>query len=88
MSSTHLLVVLEYDVEVTLGDRGVVLPRPLDPDLPELLEHVEERRLRDVPGDAAQEDLARESHVAEIALGELTGPCARSLVNGFGEEDG
>ena len=78
----HLLVVLEDDVEVPLGDGGVVLAGPLDSDGTVHLEGGEERGLGYVPGNAPEEDLAREDRAAHDALGQLPRPGARRVVEG------
>ena len=51
------MVSLEDDVEVPLGDRGVVLAGPLDSDRAVHLEGSEERRLGNVPGHSTKEHL-------------------------------
>ena len=78
----NLLVVLEDDVEVPLGDGGVVLAGPLDSDGAVHLEGGEEGRLGDVPWDAPEEHLAGEDGAAHDALGQLARPGARGVVEG------
>ena len=56
--SIDSVLVVKDDVEISLGRRGrAPLARPLYPDGPEGLEGVDEALLRDVPGDAAKENL-------------------------------
>ena len=53
----YLLVSLEDDIEVPLGNRGVVLARPLDSDWAVHLEGREEGGLGNVPGHSTEENL-------------------------------
>ena len=78
--STCLFLVLEDDVEVPLGRGAGVAIGPLDLDVAERLEGRHEDLLRDVPGHATEEDLARERSVALHPRWQLPGPGAGGVV--------
>lgn len=78
----HLFVVFEDDVEIPLGDGGVILAGPLDSDGAVHLEGREERGLCYVPRNSPEEHLAREDRAPHDALGQLARPGARRVVEG------
>ena len=79
----YLFLVLENDVEITLRGGRIVFVGPLDSDVAEGLEGRKQNLIGNIPGDAAQEDLAGQRRVVLASRRKRAGPSARSIVHGL-----